>query len=214
LQTRRNARIVFVGSMKLFSNRFLAASIMQRQVANSLQDIENVQFVSELTKWNFGEKSVLRVRNVTHFSLEEILPILNPNRYRARDKIEFSFVVEEYRGDCDCWEPYQVGGIEFQLIRLDPFVRHMMHHVGVGRYKTTFTVPDVFGIYKMIANVKSRGWSFLDVEEVVTVRPFRHDEYARFLLVAFPYYCGTFTAAVGFVVFLSVFMCGKTALAV
>ena len=42
--------------------------------------------------------------------------------------------------------------------------------------------------------------------ERVTVRPYKHDEYERFLFVAFPYFFGLFGTIVGTFVFTIVFV--------
>lgn len=40
----------------------------------------------------------------------------------------------------------------------------------------------------------------------MTVRPYRHDEYPRYLLQAYPYYLSTFATIGGFLVFLGYFL--------
>ena len=49
-------------------------------------------------------------------------------------------------------------------------------------------LPSTPGIYTLRFHLRRPGWSVLSVEERLLVRPFRHDEYERFLGVAGPYY--------------------------
>lgn len=53
---------------------------------------------------------------------------------------------------------------------------------------------------------KKPGFTFLKESERVTVRPFKHDEYERFLFVAFPYFFGMIGTIVGTFIFLIVFI--------
>ncbi len=73
----------------------------------------------------------------------------------------------------------------------------------LGNYKIDFMLPDVFGIYKFTLDYKRKGWAYL-----VSVRPFRHDEYDRFL-TAYPYYLGCASMIVAFAIFTLVFLFGS-----
>lgn len=44
-------------------------------------------------------------------------------------------------------------------------------------------------------------WSFLESSQTVSVVPFRHDEYPRFIFGAWPYYLGAASTTVAFLVF-------------
>merc|ERR1712087_974082 len=96
----------------------------------------------------------------------------------------------------------------FEFIRLDSFIRQMMQHDGNGNYKIDFMLPDVFGVYKFTINYQRKGWGYIFSEQLVSVRPFRHDEYQRFLSVAYPYYLGAASMVVGFIGFTLVFLFG------
>jgi oligosaccharyltransferase complex subunit beta len=59
------------------------------------------------------------------------------------------------------------------------------------------------GIYQFKVSYRKPGWTFLVESERVTVRPYKHDEYERFLLVAYPYQfglCGTIASTFIFMV--------------
>lgn len=62
----------------------------------------NEQFLRELTKWVFHERSVLRATNLRHHppgTLEQ------PEHYRITDDLEFEIDIHEFRDGQ--WRPYQ-----------------------------------------------------------------------------------------------------------
>ena len=60
-------------------------------------------------------------------------------------------------------------------------------------------MPDTLGIYKMRIYHRRYGYSLIEAETLVSCIQFRHDEYARFLNIAFPYYTNVFlTMGAGF----------------
>lgn len=65
------------------------------------------------------------------------------------------------------------------------------------------------GIYQFKIIYKKPGYTFLSLTERVTVRPYKHDEYERFLFVAFPYTFGMIGTIVGTFVFMTVFLFSK-----
>jgi oligosaccharyltransferase complex subunit beta len=80
LQTRGNARVVFSGSIDLFSNELL-----YRQDASGAST-GNEAFVRELAAWTFNQRGVLRARKLTHFKVGAEHDI-NPGSYRVQDNI-------------------------------------------------------------------------------------------------------------------------------
>ena len=65
------------------------------------------------------------------------------------------------------------------------------------------------GIYQFKIIYKKPGYTFLSLAERVTVRPYKHDEYERFLFVAFPYTFGMIATIAGTFVFMAVFLYSK-----
>lgn len=53
---------------------------------------------------------------------------------------------------------------------------------------------------------KRPGYNFLTLAERVTVRPYKHDEYERFLVVAYPYQFGLMSTVVGTFVFIVAYL--------
>ena len=57
--------------------------------------------------------------------------------------------------------------------------------------------PDVYGVFQFKVNYWRPGYGSISVAEEVLVRPFRHDEFERFIPAAYPYYASTFSMMVG-----------------
>ena len=59
-------------------------------------------------------------------------------------------------------------------------------------YVATLKAPNKLGVFKFAVEYWRYGYSFIDEVTEVTVKQFRHDEYPRFLPVAYPYYLNVF----------------------
>lgn len=81
---------------------------------------------------------------------------------------------------------------------LDPYVRQPLVPGADGTFKLRFTVPDVYGVFKYAIDYAHAGYSYITLQQVVPVRPFKHDEYERFLLPAYPYYASVISTMVAF----------------
>eukprot|EP00639_Heterosigma_akashiwo_P029114 CAMPEP_0194688364 /NCGR_PEP_ID=MMETSP0295-20121207/16880_1 /TAXON_ID=39354 /ORGANISM="Heterosigma akashiwo, Strain CCMP2393" /LENGTH=131 /DNA_ID=CAMNT_0039577017 /DNA_START=3 /DNA_END=399 /DNA_ORIENTATION=+ len=68
-----------------------------------------------------------------------------------------------------------------------------MTNDGQGGYSTTLKTPDVYGVFKFHVLYRRPGLSVINFDTQVSVRPFKHDEYERFIPAAFPYYAGAFS---------------------
>ncbi len=53
---------------------------------------------------------------------------------------------------------------------------------------SSLPLPDTPAVYTLRFQLRRPGWSVLNAEQKILLRPFRHDEYRRFLGVALPYY--------------------------
>jgi oligosaccharyltransferase complex subunit beta len=108
------------------------------------------------------------------------------------------------------WVPFTPKDAQFEVVMLDPYVRRTMKKQG-DSLVAHFKLPDVHGVYTFKFSYIRKGYTFIDVKETVQVRPFRHDQYPRFLPVAYPYYINLFSMMAGFLVFSLVFLYGKFA---
>lgn len=118
--------------------------------------------------------------------------------------------VSEYKDDH--WTTFKADDIQLEIIMLDPYIRTTLkqlptapdHHY--GRFVAHVKLPDVYGVFTFKVNYKRAGLTYLLAEDVVAIRPFRHNEYPRFLTAAYPYYASVGSMIVGFLVFSAVWL--------
>ena len=146
-----------------------------------------------------GERGVLRSRDVMHQLLGRP-PVAGEEAatYRVRDDVAFSLTLEEWDGPSRAWVPYVASDVQAELVMLNPYVRKRLVAADAsGRYSAKLRVPDVIGIYSFRVAYYRTGLTPVEVTEVVSVRPFLHNEFERFIPQAYPYYAGAFSMLVG-----------------
>jgi len=205
IQARNNARIVFSGSLDLFSNKLFNSPVNVN--GKKFDKSGNEQFAADLSKWVFQERGLLRVHSLTHSKLAG--GPSNPQSYRIKDEIKFAVIIEEFDQSTDSWKPYVANDVQLSLVMLDPYIRKTLTHDANGKYHTSLRLPDVYGVFKFSINYHRQGYSNLEIFEQVSVHPFRHDEFERFIDVAYPYYISAFSMMGGFFVFGLVFLFTK-----
>lgn len=181
VQGRNNARAAVVGSLDMLSNKVLSASK------------GNAGFALESVAWVFQHKSVLKSSNIRH---RIIGGETNPSLYRVKDDVEVAVDIE-LCSDSVC-KPFAASDVQIQFVMLDPYIRKTLTHTGNGTYSAQVKVPDVYGVFKWVLDYKRPGYSWIYESETVPVRPFKHNEYARFLSQAYPYYASVMAMIVGF----------------
>ncbi|KAI9284485.1 Dolichyl-diphosphooligosaccharide--protein glycosyltransferase subunit WBP1 [Umbelopsis sp. AD052] len=205
LQARNNARVSVAGSLDLFSNIFIDSPVSRKSKSGGVKKFArsgNKEFTDELSRWTFQEKSVLKVFDHRHHKEGETQKL---ETYRIKDNITYTIEIAEYDGEK--WTPYHASDIQLEVIMLDPYIRTTLQEAHIApehhyaRYKSHLTLPDVYGVFTFKVNYKRPGLTYLTVEDVVAIRPFRHDEYPRFLSAAYPYYVSVGSMIVGFLVF-------------
>ncbi|KAI8821030.1 Dolichyl-diphosphooligosaccharide--protein glycosyltransferase subunit WBP1 [Fimicolochytrium jonesii] len=202
LQARNNARVVFAGSVDMFSDEFIDKKVGDRQSGNA-------DFVTELGKWAFQEKGVLKVGGTFHHRLNETA---QHGIYRIKDDMVYEIKVAEWTGEN--WSPFTPSDMQFEAVMLDPYIRTHLRSIpsapGIphpyATLATQFRLPDHYGVFTFKVDYKRHGYSWLEAAETVQVRPYRHDQYPRFLTPAYPYYVNVFSMMVGFVLFSAVFL--------
>jgi len=205
IQARNSARVIFSGSLDLFSNKFFNSAV---NVGGKKFDRSgNEQFASEVSKWVFQERGLLRAHSLTHRKSSG--GSSNPQSYRVKDDIDFSVVIEEYDLASDAWKPYVAKDVQLSLVMLDPYIRKTISSDASGKYTTSFKLPDVYGVFKFSIDYHRQGYSNLQLFDTVSVHPFRHDEFERFIDVAYPYYVSAFSMMGGFFLFGLVFLFSK-----
>ena len=221
VQGRNNARIVISGSLDMFSNAYFRTQLSSAAAAG------NQQFCSALSKWALGEQGVLRYRDITHHRSDGVPPdvILHEKErpdlplslypdpeitrnslvYRIKDEIVYSMVVEQFSEGA--WRPFSAEDMQLEFVMLDPYVRSTMQaDPATGRFSATFTAPDSYGVFKFRVLYRRVGYSVLHAETQVSIRPFKHDEYERFIFSAYPYYSSALSAVVAFFIFSTFFL--------
>lgn len=164
-QALNNARVAWVGSPSLVS--------------------------SELIKWVFQEKNVLKLQFVQHHKSDDPAN-LNPSIYRIKDQAIYMVGVSQYaNGE---WAPYvaQEDEQKLQLAfkMLDPYQRLTLEPLGPTSstphgpedtfiYFANFTVPDHHGMFTFELNHQRDGYTYLLDKRVVTVRHLANDEFKR-----------------------------------
>lgn len=200
MQARNNARVIFSGSIDLFSNKFFNTKLASGKTAG------NRAFVEEISKWALKERSVLRAQNIAHHRIVNGVKE-TPAAYTVKDQLEYSVDIHEWNGDT--WVPYKANDVQLEFVMLDPYVRLPLKHDDKGHYSLQFTAPDVYGIFTFRVEYSRLGLSNLELRTIHPVRPYRHDEYERFIPAAYPYYASAFSMLGGVVLFSILFLYNK-----
>jgi len=201
LQARNNARVVFSGSVDLFSDVFFQASVQKASPGSKKFPVSgNQNLAVALSKWVFREQGVLRVGQVKHHKMGESTP---PVAYTVEDEVEFSIVIEKLSGDK--WVPFDGDDVQLEFVRIDPFVRTTLKRKG-GKFFTQFKLPDVYGVFQFKVDYNRVGYTHLYSATQVSVRPFQHTQFERFIPCAYPYYVSAFSMIAGVFVFSLVYL--------
>ncbi|KAK6946206.1 Dolichyl-diphosphooligosaccharide--protein glycosyltransferase 48kDa subunit [Dillenia turbinata] len=187
VQARNNARVMISGSLSMFSNRQIL-SIKCPEGWKLNKKSGNEQFLTELSKWIFHERGHLKAVNVRHHKAGEGE---EPGMYRINDDLEYSVEIFEWSGTS--WVPYVANDVQVQFYMMSPYVLKTLSSDGKGLYSTAFKVPDVYGVFQFKVEYQRLGYTTLSLSKQIPVRPFRHNEYERFITAAFPYYGGSFS---------------------
>ena len=203
LQARNNARVIFCGSIDFFSNKFFAMSVQKsRSGSREFTLSSNRAMATSLSQWVFKEKGLLRVGNVQHHKVDETDP---PVSYTIRDNVYYYIQIEELvNGN---WVPYKGSDVQLEFVRIDPYVRTYLNRTNDGKlYYAKFELPDVYGVFQFKVNYNRLGYTHLYSATQVSVRPFEHTQYERFITSAYPYYISAFSMMIGVVLFSCVFL--------
>ncbi|XP_031267046.1 dolichyl-diphosphooligosaccharide--protein glycosyltransferase 48 kDa subunit isoform X2 [Pistacia vera] len=204
VQARNNARVMITGSLSLFSNRFFRSGVQKAGSSTKHEKSGNEQFLTELSKWVFHERGHLKAVNVRHHKVGESD---EPAIYRINDDLEYSVEIYEWSGTS--WEPYVANDVQVQFYMMSPYVLKTLSNDKKGLYSTSFKVPDVYGVFQFKVEYQRLGYTSLSLSKQIPVRPYRHNEYERFIPTAYPYYGAAFSMMAGFFVFTFVHLYSK-----
>ena len=203
LQARNNARVVFSGSIEFFSNRFFSSPVLRSVPASKeFEESSNRQLAKAVLQWVFKEKGVVRVAAVKHHKIGETEP---PHAYTVEDDVHYEIAIEELvRG---VWKPFMLTDVQLEFFRIDPFVRTFLNKTKNKKaYYADFKLPDVYGVFQFKVDYNRVGYTHLFSTTQVSVRPFQHTQYDRFIPAAYPYYMSAFSMMIGLSLFACVFL--------
>jgi oligosaccharyltransferase complex subunit beta len=186
LQARNNARVLFVGSLDFFSNDFFESSV-QKAAGKRFDKSGNEDLCVSLSQWTFKEVGVVRVASVVHHRVGETTA---PAAYTIKENMVYTINIQEISNGK--WVPFQAADVQFEFVRLDPFVRKTLAKQGVN-YQLQFQIPDVYGVFKCVVDYNRIGYTHLFSSTQVSVHPMLHTEYERFIPAAYPYYASAFS---------------------
>ncbi|XP_062189072.1 dolichyl-diphosphooligosaccharide--protein glycosyltransferase 48 kDa subunit [Phragmites australis] len=204
MQARNNARVLVSGSLDLFSNRFLKSGVQKAGSKARHERAGNEQFVTETSKWVFHERGHLKAGNVKHHKVGETN---EPGMYRINDDLEYSVEIYEWSGTS--WKPYVADDVQVQFFMMSPYVLKTLSTDKKGLYSTSFKVPDVYGVFQFKVEYQRLGYTGLSFTKQIPVRPYRHNEYERFIASAYPYYTASFSTMGAFFIFSFVYLYHK-----
>jgi len=202
MQARNNARVVFTGSLHLFSDEFFLAKVNKYGGGGAKdQESGNRELADAISRWVFKERGVLRVTSLNHHLKGKKA---TPAQYTVTQDVEFHIHVEELKDGQ--WVPYKSDDMQLSFVRIDPFVRQKMKHDNKGNFKLEFKLPDVYGVFKFVVDHNRLGYTHLTSTTQVSVHPLEHTQYERFIRSAFPYYVSAFSMMGGLWLFACVFI--------
>ncbi|XP_011097208.1 dolichyl-diphosphooligosaccharide--protein glycosyltransferase 48 kDa subunit [Sesamum indicum] len=204
VQARNNARIMISGSLEMFGNRLFRSGVQKSGSLHKYEKSGNEQFITELSKWIFHERGHLKAVHVKHNKVGETE---EPPIYRINDDLEFSVEVFEWSGSS--WVPYVANDVQVQFYMMSPYVLKTLSTNQKGLYHTSFKVPDVYGVFQFKVEYQRLGYTSISLAKQIPVRPFRHNEYERFITTAFPYYGASFSTMAGFFIFSIIYLYNK-----
>ena len=205
LQARNNARVVFSGSIDFFSNEFFAIPVHKASPGSQeVAKTSNRELATSLIKWVFKEVGMLDAGNVTHYLRSEGRGII-PLAYTVEEDVHYEIEIKELVNDA--WVPFKAKDVQMEFVRIDSYVCIYMNRSSkTGIYYADFKLPDVYGVFQFKVTYNRIGYTHLYSSTQVSVRPFEHTQYERFIPSAYPYYTSAFSMMVGLVLFAVVFV--------
>lgn len=133
-------------------------------------------------------------------SLSPLPPFPFPTTTRQVYEIGLEEMVE------DMWIPFQGRDVQLELVRVQPMIRTTLQPSEDGLLSASFRVPDLPGVYKFRVEYRRLGYSFIEAQQQVTVRPRMSSEQQRFEPAAYPFFAGAISMMFGVFVFSFVFL--------
>ena len=196
VQTRGNARVAVLAGADMCSDRLYAATLADGGAAPA--PAGNRAFCGRLAAWVSKQANYVRPLAVRHHREGEAVA---PAMYRIKEPVVYEMDLAEWDASAGRWAPYAADDVQVEFRMLHPYWRLTLDDQGNGTFRTAFDTPDKYGVYKFSVRYNRPGYSRVHVEHEAPTRPFRHNEYERFIVTAFPYYASIASMGVGFFVF-------------
>lgn len=94
----------------------------------------------------------------------------------VKSKFIYDLEIDEWDYKKNQWVPYNADDIYFQLKFMDVKMNKRMEKVNDGKYHIEGQVPDRMGSYTFSLNYKRPGYSVLNIDEKIFVRPWHYKE--------------------------------------
>ena len=134
----------------------------------------------------------------------------NPENYAIREDVEFFVDILEKIGNYEV--PFRRDDLQLEFIMLDPYYRVPLRRLNrTETFRAEFKVPDKLGVFKFKIEYKRHGYTFVEQETLVSLRQWKHNEFPRFQVQAYPYYASTFLMLAAFFLFTLMFLYSKPA---
>ncbi|ONH64897.1 Dolichyl-diphosphooligosaccharide--protein glycosyltransferase subunit WBP1 [Cyberlindnera fabianii] len=196
LQGLNNARAVWIGDEKLFTNS---------------QIEQNSGFVNDISQWVFQIKNVIRATSVSHSHVDGTTYEETP--YKIKDEVQYTIGFQQWDGSN--WVPFFADDIQFEVKLLDPYHRLNLTLLETtddsAIYQATFPLPDKHGVFSFHTDYKRPGLSFVDEKVILSIRHLANDEYPRSWEItnSWVYITSAIVVFIGWFVFLLAFIYGK-----
>jgi oligosaccharyltransferase complex subunit beta len=197
-QPRAGSRVAVVGSTWALSDAAFATTTQQ---GAGTAPAGNEEFATSITRWLLHKRGVLKFGDLRH---RHPGGTEQPAAYRIKDDAEFEVHVQELVDGS--WQPYRADDVQMEFVMLDPYIRATLQHDSQGNFSTNFKVPDVYGVFKFVIQYSEPGYNHIELSKQIAVQPFKHDEFDRFLVPAYPYYTAAATTMLGFALLTLVFL--------
>jgi len=197
LQAINNSRIVMTGSTKMFSDKYIESSVKLND--KTYEKSGNLDFITNISKWTFQEKKVLKVISSNHHKINEEK---RPEYYTIKNEIHYEIEISEYNDGV--WLPFNATDIQLELIMLDPYIRTTLKQMPITKpnsstFAVDLMVPDHCGVFTFKVDYRRYGLSWILESDVIAIHPVHYNEFPRFLTQGLPYYFGAFSMLGGFI---------------
>jgi len=198
LQAVNNARIIMTGSTKMFTNKYIQSPVKVN--GKKYNKSGNLDFITNISKWTFHEKKILKVVSSKHHKVGETE---RPEYYTIKNNMHYEIEISEYNDGV--WQPFNADDVQLELIMLDPYIRTTLkQQPNTNPTSSTFAidlmVPDHCGVFTFKVDYRRYGLSWIVDSDVIAIHPLHYNEFPRFLGEGLPYYFGAFSMLGGFII--------------